>query len=282
MALKTNPRVMQKLYQTHGEDTLDVVFAPEWWQPAPIVIQVVNPEDLRSRRFVLVCNIKGHDHKNCPFYHHMKNTRMKTDVGNPAWATVLELHEGEPEVDMVFVPWEDREARDCDHDMVQKLFVKKQTAPKKAPKKKTEKKKNIKITKSKEQSHKKRQKSKKSKKGKERAKKRLFTCKVDVCETILRVLMRSLYSHSKPERAAKKKQAQRTDLPPSSAKQEGREARLIQSETMLPRKKAMKKQRKEKKKLKEVGKGIDGLFEEVMLRVARSDDVLSKEEVSPR
>ena len=140
MASKTDPRAMQKLYQKHGEDTLDVVFAPERWQPAPTVIQVVNPEDLRSRRFVLVWNNKGPDHKHCPFYHHMKNTKMKTDVGNPAWASVLELHEGEPEVDTEFVPWEDREARDCDHDMVQKLFVKRQTAPKKTQKKKTDKK----------------------------------------------------------------------------------------------------------------------------------------------
>ena len=281
MASKTDPTAMQKLYQKHGKDTLDVVFAPERWQPSPSIICVVNPEDLRSRRFVLVWNNKGQDHKNCPFYHHVKNTEMmgKTDGDNPARATVLELRKGEPEMDKVFVPWENREARDCDQDMVQKLFVKRQTAPKKVPTKKTEKKK--KKT-PKEEFHKKRQKSKKSKKSKGRAKKRLYICKVDACEKILRVLMRSPYSHSRPERKAKKKQAQRTDLPPSSVRQEGREARPIPSETMLPRKKAMKKQREEKKKLKEVGKVIDGLLEEVTLRVARAEDVLSKERLLPR
>ena len=71
-------------------------------------------------------------------------------------------------------------------------------------------------------------------------------------------------------------------MPPSSVRQEGREARPIPSETMLPRKKAMKKQREEKKKLNEVGKVIEGLLEEVTLRVARAEDVLSKERLLPR
>ena len=284
MALKTNPRVMQKLYQTHGEDTLDVVFAPERWQPSPTIIKVVNPEDLRSRRFVLVWTNKGQDHTNCPFYHHVLNTEMavKTAGGSPAWTTVLETHEGESEMDKVFMPWEDREARDCDHNMVQKLFVKRQTAPKKVQKKKKENKKNKKMKTSKGKSHEKKQKRKKSKKSKGRAKKRLYPCKLEACEKILRVLMRSPYSHSRREGAAKKKQAQRTDFPPCSAKQVGREARPIPSETMLPRKMAMKKQREEKKKLKEVGKVMDGPLEEVMLCAARSEDVLSKEKLLQR
>ena len=50
---------MQKLYKKHKEDTLDVVFTPEQWQPSPVIIKVVNPVDLRSRRFVLVWNKKG-------------------------------------------------------------------------------------------------------------------------------------------------------------------------------------------------------------------------------
>ena len=160
---------MQKLYQKHGKDTLDVVFAPERWQPSPTIIRVVNPEDLRSRRFVLVWNNKGQDHKNCPFYHHVLNAEMvvKTVSGSPAWSTVLETHEGDFEMDKVFMPWEDREARDCDHDMVQKLFVKRQTAPKKVPKKKTEKRKRKKDENSKEESHKKDRKEKNPKRAKE-------------------------------------------------------------------------------------------------------------------
>ena len=275
---------MQKLFQKHGKDTLDVVFAPERWQPSPSVIRVVNPEDLRSRRFVLVWNNKGQAHKCCPFYHHMMNKEMvaKTGGDNSARVKVPGLHKGEAEMDKVFVPWEEREAKDCDHDMVQKLFVTRQTAHKKAPEKKTEKKKNKKMKTSMEQSKTKRQKSKKSKKNKGKAKKWLYTCKVDACERIQRVLMRSPYSYNRPKGAAKKKQAQRTDLPPSSAKQQGREARPIPSETMLPRKKAMKKQREEKKKLKEVGKVKDGLLEEVMLCVARSEDGPTKEKVLTR
>lgn len=284
MASKTDSRALQELYQKHGEDTMDVVFATERWQPSPTIIRVVNPEDLKCRRFVLVWNNKGQAHKCCPFYHHMmiKETVAKTDGDNSAMVKVPGLHKGEAEMDKVFVPWEEREAKDCDHDMVQKLFVKRQTAPKKAPEKKKEKKKNKKMKTSMEQSKKKRKKSKKSKKNKGKAKKWLYTCNVDVCERIQRVLMRSPYSYNRLKGAAKKKQAQRTDLPTSSAKQQGREARPIPSETMLPRKKAMKKQREEKNKLKEVGKVIDGLFEEVMIRVARSEDGPSKEKGMPR
>ena len=183
-----------------------------------------------------------------------KEMAAKTDGVNPARVKVPGLHEGETEMAKVFVPWEEREAKDCNHDMVQKLFVERQTAPKKAPKKKTEKKKNKKMKIQKEQSNKKRPKRKKDQKSKGKAKKRLYTCKVDVCETIRRVLMRSPYSHCRPKRAAKKKQAQRTDLPPNSAKQEGRESRSIPNETMLPRKTAMKKQRE------------DGLSKEKALR----------------
>ena len=94
--------------------------------------------------------------------------------------------------------------------------------------------------------------------------------------------MRSSYGHSRPKGAAKKKPAQRTDLPPNSAKQKGREARPIPSETMLTRKKAAEKKREEQKKPKKVGKVIDGLFEEVMLCVARSEDGPTKEKVSTR
>ena len=262
---------MKKLYQKHKEDTLDVVFAPEQWQPSPVIIKVVNPEDLKSRRFVLVWNNKGQDHRSCPFYHHMmgRDRTVKTDGCNPARVRVPGLHEGEAEMDKVFVPWEEREVKDCDHDLVQKIFVKRQTAPKIAPKKKTEKKKNKKTTTAKEQSPKKRQKYKNSKKSNGKAKTRLYTCKVDICETIRRVLMKSPYSYSRPKAGAKKKQAQRSDLLSSSVKQKGREGRSIPSETMLPRKKAIEKQREEKKKLKAVGNVMDGLLEEVMLYVAR-------------
>ena len=55
-----------------------------------------------------------------------------------------------------------------------------------------------------------------------------------------------------------------------------------QISVQMPRKKAMEKQREEKKKLKAVGKVIDGLFEEVMLCVVRSEDGLTKEKVSTR
>ena len=163
---------MQKLYKKYKEDTLDVVFTPEQWQPSPVIIKVVNPEDLRSRRFVLVWNNKGQDHRSCPFYHHMMNKEMagKTDGGNPARVKVPGLHEGEAEMDKVFVPWEEREAKDCNHDMVQKLFVKRQTAPKKAPKKKREKKKNKKIKASKEQSSKKKTEKQKIKKEQRKSK----------------------------------------------------------------------------------------------------------------
>ena len=266
---------MQKLYQKHGEDTLDVVFAPERWQPSPTIIRVVNPEDLKSRRFVLVWNSKAQDHKNCPFYHHVKNSEMmgKTDGAIPAKEFVLEHHEGEPEMDKVFVPWEEREARDCDPYMMQKLFVKRQTAPKKAPKKKIEKKKSQKMKYPKEQTDKKRQKGKKSKKNTGNAKKRLYLCDVDVCEKIQKVLTRTSYKLMKPKLADKRKPSERT---PSSARQQGRVGRTISSEPMLPRKIAMKKQREEKMMLKEVDKVVDGLLDVVVLCV------VSREKVLPR
>ena len=264
---------MKRLYQKHGENTLDVVFAPERWQPSPTIIRVVNPEDLKSQRFVLVWNSKAQDHKNCPFYHHVKNSEMmgKTDGAIPAKEFVLEQHEGEPEMDKVFVPWEEREARDCDPYMMQKLFVKRQTAPKKAPKKKTEK--NQKMKNPKEQTHKKRQKGKKSKKSTGKAKKRLYLCDVDACEKIKKVLTRASYIHMKPKLADKKKPSERTL---SSARQQGRGGRTISSESMLPRKIAMKKQREEKKMLKNVDKVIEGLLDDVLLCV------LSREKVLPR
>ena len=71
-------------------------------------------------------------------------------------------------------------------------------------------------------------------------------------------------------------------MPPSSAKQKGREARPIPSETMLLRKNVIEKQREEKKKLKEVGKVINGLLEEVMQQATRSEDGPSKEKVLTR
>ena len=237
---------------------------------------MVNPEDLKSRRFVLVWNSKAQDHKNCPFYHHVKNSEMmgKTDDGTiPARTSVLEHHVGEPEMDKMFVPWEEREARDCDPYMMQKLFVKRQTAPKKAPKKKTEKKKNKKMKTPKEQTHKKRQKGKKSKKSSGKAKKGLYICDVDVCEKIQKVLTRASYIHMKPKLADKRKPSERT---PSSARQQGREGRTISSESMLPRKIAMKKQSEEKKMLKNVDKVIEGLLDDVLLCV------LSRAKVLPR
>ena len=252
-----------------------MVFAPEQWQPSPVIIKVVNPEDLRSRRFVLVWNNKGQDHKSCPFYHHMMDKRMsaKTDGVNPARLKVPGLHEGEAEMVKVFVPWEEREAKDCNHDMVQKLFVKRQTAPKKAPKKKIEKKKSQKMKYPKEQTDKKRQKGKKSKKNTGNAKKRLYLCDVDVCVKIQKVLTRASYKDMKPKLADKRKPYERT---PSSARQQGREGRTIPSETMLPRKIAMKKQREEKMMLKEVDKVVDDLLDVVVLCV------VSREKVLPR
>ena len=92
---------------------------------------------------------------------------------------------------------------------------------------------------------------------------------MQVLSLLRRVLMKSPYSYSRPKGGANKKQAQKSDLLSSPVKQKGREGRSIPSETMLPRKKAIEKQREEKKKLKAVGNVIDGLLEEVMLYVAR-------------
>ena len=182
-----------------GQDAMKDVFAGGPCQPGPLIVEVANPENHgKVCRFVVVWDNKSGDHRNCNFFHHMMSKKIGVEAGRqkslqdgkPTWVEVPRVEEGELPA---FVPWEEREATVCDHDLVKELFVNKNRKPKKMnTKKKTPKKCNKKEN-NPAKTVKKYKKTKKMKKPSKAAMQDL-SCKEKVDERILRVLMSSCKS----------------------------------------------------------------------------------------
>ena len=182
-----------------GQDAMKDVFAGGPCQPGPLIVEVANTDNRGEMcRFVVVWDNKSKDHKTCDFFHHMMSKKTGVEAvrqkslqdGKPTWMELLQVEEGELPT---FVPWEEREAKICDHDLVKELFVnkrqkhKKMMTKKKTPKK-SNKKENIPA-----KTDKKYRKTKKIKKP-SKAVKQDLSCKEKVDERILRMLMSSCKS----------------------------------------------------------------------------------------
>ena len=145
-----------------GQDAMKDVFAGGPCQPGPLIVEVANTDNHGEMcRFVVVWHNKSKDHKTCDFFHHMMSKKTGVEAvrqkslqdGNPTWMELLQVEEGELPA---FVPWEEREAKICDHDLVKELFVNKRQKhkkmmtkrklPKKVTKRKTSQQKQIKST----------------------------------------------------------------------------------------------------------------------------------------
>ena len=126
-----------------GQDAMKDVFAGGPCQPGPLIVEVANTDNRGEMcRFVVVWDNKSKDHKTCDFFHHMmsKKTGVEAVRQKPTWVEVPQVEEGELPA---YVSWEEREARECDHDLVKELFVNKRQKHKKMmTKKKTPKKSN--------------------------------------------------------------------------------------------------------------------------------------------
>ena len=191
-----------RFFREGGQDAMKDVFAGGPCQPGPFIVEVANPENHGEIwRFVVVWHNRSKDHKTCDFFHHMMSKKTEVEAvrqkslqdGKPTWMELLQVEEGELPT---FVPWEEREAKICDHDLVKELFVnkrqkhKKMMTKKKTPKK-SNKKENIPA-----KTDKKYRKTKKIKKPSKAAKQDL-SCKEKVDERILRVLTSSCKSKKK-------------------------------------------------------------------------------------
>merc|ERR1712004_266511 len=138
------------------------------------IVEVANTDNRGEMcRFVVVWDNKSKDHKTCDFFHHMMSKKAGVEAvrqkslqdGKQTWMELLQVEEGELPA---FVPWEEREAKICDHDLVKELFVNKRQKPKKMMKP-------------------------------SKAVKQDLSCKEKVDERILRVLMSSCKSKKKTD-----------------------------------------------------------------------------------
>ena len=178
------------------------VFAGGPCQPGPLIVEVANPENHgKVCRFVVVWDNKSGDHSNCNFFQHMMCKKTGVEAvrqkslqdGKPTWMELLQVEEGELPT---FVPWEEREAKICDHDLVKELFVNNREKPKKMMTKTKTPKKSNKNENNPAKTDKKYKKTKKQKKPSKAAKKDL-SCKEKVSERIMRALMSSCKSKKK-------------------------------------------------------------------------------------
>ena len=199
MTSKMGPVETARFFRDGGKDAMKDVFAGGPCQPGPLIVEVANPDKHGEMcRFVVVWHNRSKDHKTCDFFHQMlsKGTvveavRQKSlQDGKPTWLEVPRVEEGEL---LAFVPWEEREAKECDHDLVKELFVNKRQKPKKMKTKKKTPKKSNKKKNNPAKTDKKYKKTKKMKKPSKAAKQDL-SCKEKVDERILRVLMPSCKS----------------------------------------------------------------------------------------
>ena len=183
MTKKMGPKETERFFREGGKDALKDVHKGEPWDSAPLIVEVANPGDHgKIHRFVVVWDNKSRDHKACPFYHHMmKKKTVETDCAKPSQLEVPDKEEREDAV--AFVPWEKKEAKECDHDLVQKLFVDRKSTPKKKihqKKKKTEK--------TSTKTDRKHKNIKKRTKRSSKAARLDFSCKEDVDDKIRKVL----------------------------------------------------------------------------------------------
>ena len=187
-----------------GQDAMKDVFAGGPCQPGPLIVEVANTDNRGEMcRFVVVWDNKSKDHKTCDFFHHMMSKKTGVEAvrqkslqdGKPTWMELLQVEEGELPA---FVPWEEREAKICDHDLVKELFVNKRQKPKKMMTKKKTPKKSNKKENIPAKTDKKYRKTKKIKKP-SKAVKQDLSCKEKVDERILRVLMSSCKSKKKTD-----------------------------------------------------------------------------------
>ena len=195
------PKETERFFREGGKDALKDVYEGEPWDAAPLILKVANPSNYgRICRFVVVWDNKSQDHTTCPLYHHMMSKEtMDMECGKP---TKLERKERKEKEATEFVPWEEREAKECDHDLVQRLFVKRKAMPKKEkPKEKKHKKINKKVSKPTKTNRNK--KSKKAKKKTGKATRQDFSCKERVSEKILKLLKAS-YNFKRSTGAGKK------------------------------------------------------------------------------
>ena len=181
-----------------GQDAMKDVFAGGPCQPGPLIVEVANTDNHGEMCcFVVVWNNKYKDHKTCDFFHHMmsKKTGVEAVRQKPTWVEVPQVEKGELPA---YVPWEEREAKECDHDLVKELFVNKREKPQKMMTKKKTPKKSNKKENIPAKTDKKYRKTKKIKKP-SKAVKQDLSCKEKVDERILRVLMSSCKSKKKTD-----------------------------------------------------------------------------------
>ena len=204
----------------------------------------------------------------CPFYHHMMSKEtMDMECGKP---TKLERKERREKEATEFVPWEEREAKECDRDLVQRLFVENWTKPKKKkPKKKKVQKNNKKISKptKTDKKHKKNKKSTKAKKKSGKATKQDFSCKEKVSERILKLLKSSF--NFKRSTGARKKTNSAAGRPVTKTPRNAQNfpGFLKDATERLQLRKSVKTKRRVKRRREArrvTGKVMDGLLDKVM------------------
>lgn len=196
---KMGPVETARFFRDGGKDAKKEVFTGGPCQPGPLIVEVANPENHgKVSRFVVVWDSKSGDHSNCNFFHHMMSKKTGVEAGRqkslqdgkPTWLELPRVEEGELPA---FVPWEEREAKECDHDLVKELFVNKNQKPKKMNTKKKIPQKSYKKENNPAKTDKRYKKTKKMKK-RSKATMQDLSCKEKVDERILRVLMSSCKS----------------------------------------------------------------------------------------
>ena len=272
---KMGPKETERFFREGGKDALKDVYEGEPWDAAPLIVKVANPGNYgRICRFVVVWDNKSQDHTTCPLYHHMMSKEtMDMECGKP---TKLERKERREKEATEFVPWEEREAKECDHDLVQRLFVKRKAMPKKEkPKEKKHKKINKKVSKptKTDRNHKKNKKSKKAKKKTGKATRLDFSCKERVSEKILKLLKAS-YNFKRSTGAGKKTNS--TAGRPIAKAPRGREGQTLpgflkDATERLQLRKSVKTKRSVRRKREArsvAGKVMDTLLNKVLRLVA--------------
>ena len=97
MVEKMGPKETRRFFREGGKDALKNVYEGEPWEAAPLIVKVANPGDYgRIRRFVVVWDNKSHNHKTCPFYHHMMSRKtVEVECAKPTKMEVAKPKEGE-------------------------------------------------------------------------------------------------------------------------------------------------------------------------------------------
>ena len=116
---KMGPVETARFFRDGGQDAMKDVFTGGPCQPGPLIVEVANPENHgKVCRFVVVWDNKSRDHSKCNFFQHMMSKKIGMEAGRqkslqdgkPTWLELLRVEEGELPA---FVPWEEREAKEC-------------------------------------------------------------------------------------------------------------------------------------------------------------------------